>query len=271
MSFKEIFNKLGFKNANIVKKENSNFKLMDYDYILKIHNTPLIMFKEFNKSNQKEINKLSKRFWNYGRIPILFIKIKNEYIIYNSKLHYKNVWMRLDDDTIDEFNYFNLVSGEFFKKYENDFKGSSIADLLLNSFKELHTKLTKKGLTTDEIFNTLIILLFAKILIDKKILKQKIFYKLYNKSFEDIIAKKDDLNSFINYLNSRFGGDLFTPLCNISNSQLRGFHDFFKANRLIFKQNFKDFDFSAIPVELVCSLYENFNETMGIYYTPKCG
>ena len=63
------------------------------------------------------------------------VKIKDNYYVFNSK-NFNNgrAWMGLDEKNIDDFNYFNFVSGRFWEKYESEFRASgSVNDYMLKS------------------------------------------------------------------------------------------------------------------------------------------
>ena len=273
MSFDNIFNRLGYRKGNILKQCECDFEFRNCDYILFIHNLPIIIFKEFENPTESQINNICRDFWNYSKVPILMVKIKDNYYVFNSK-NFNNgrAWMGLDEKNIDDFNYFNFVSGRFWEKYESEFRASgSVNDYMLKNLKILHKKLTRKGLDSKSIFKLLIELIFVRFLVDKKIIKRDFIKKHYNESFEELILHKNKLNSFFKYLDSRFGGDLFCEidLC-ITNAHLKVFHDFFSSKDFTHDQTFFGdvYDFSIIPVEIICNLYENFNEDSGIYYTP---
>ena len=151
MSLDELYMKLKYNKEDIhIKGDSFNgfssrmskvIEKLDYDSIYFLNNEPIIIFKEFNslEENQEEIQKLSREFWNLGEIPILFIKLNNQYILYNAHIFDKdkdNIWKEFDiddEESLNEFEYLNLVSNKFWKDNEKDFEGKYKVDCYLLS------------------------------------------------------------------------------------------------------------------------------------------
>lgn len=151
MSLDELYMKLKYNKEDIhIKGDSFNgfssrmskvIEKLDYDSIYFLNNEPIIIFKEFNslEENQEEIQKLSREFWNLGEIPILFIKLNNQYILYNAHIFDKNkdnIWKEFDiddEESLNEFQYLNLVSNKFWKDNEKDFESKYKVDSYLLS------------------------------------------------------------------------------------------------------------------------------------------
>lgn len=261
---------------------------LDYDSIYFLNNEPTIIFKEFNslEENHDEIQKLSKDFWNLGEIPILFIKLNNQYILYNAHIFDKdkdNIWKEFsidDEESLKEFGYLNLISNKFWKDNEKDFDGKyKVDNYLLSNLNMAKKILLEKNLSFKSITSVIGRLILARYLIDRNILKRENFQKIYNKDFEDIILNKKELYSFFDFVKNKFNGDIFqvdeSELTEINNDHLKILSYLFKGNDLGNGQSvlFDVYDFSIIPIEFISNIYETFlssenKKNNGIYYTP---
>ena len=290
MSLEELFRKLNYEEKFIHNKGDCNHSFssrirniidkLDYDSIVFINNQPTIIFKEYKsiEENRDEINKLSKEFWNLSEIPILFIKLNNQYIIYNAHIFEKNsdnIWKRIsseDENSLKEFDYLNLASNEFWKKYNKEFDGKNKVDAsLMNNLQKAKNYLIKENLSIDTINNILGRLILCRFLLDRNILKRKDFKKLYDVSFENLILNKEKLYSFFELMKNKFNGNIFEitkrEYNEINTKHLSVINTLFKGDEL------DVYDFSIIPVELISNIYETLldsekRKNKGIYYTP---
>lgn len=260
---------------------------INYDAIYSINGKPIIIFKEFEsrENNEKDIENLHKDIWNLGETPILFIKLNNEYILYNTYIFNKEkneVWKEIsfdDDIFLEEFSYLNLKSGRFWKKYEEEFRDDKKVDIyLLRNLNYAKKILNEKCLEFETINNLIGKLILSRYLIDRDILKRKNFIKCYKKDFEDVIKNKKDLFNYFQYMKKRFNGDAFEitdqKAEKITSEHLKILSDMFKGNDLEVGQTvfFNVYDFSIIPIELLSAIYElflskNLRDEEGIYYT----
>lgn len=298
MSLDELYMKLKYNKEDIhIKGDSFNgfssrmskvIEKLDYDSIYFLNNEPIIIFKEFNslEENQEEIQKLSREFWNLGEIPILFIKLNNQYILYNAHIFDKNkdnIWKEFDiddEESLNEFEYLNLVSNKFWKDNEKDFESKYKVDSYLLSNLNMAKKiLLEKNLSFETITSVIGRLILSRYLIDRNILRRDNFQKIYNKDFEDIILNKDELYSFFDFVKDKFNGDIFQvnqkELNEITDEHLKILSYLFKGNDLGNGQSvlFDVYDFSIIPIEFISNIYETFLSTKnkrnkGIYYTP---
>ena len=298
MSLNGLYNKLNYNSADIYKKgelpaqfstrTNSILTDIDYDSIYFLNDEAMIMFKEFQslEENHAEINKLSRDFWNLGEIPILFVKLNNQYLLYNANLFDKNtnnIWKEIyfdNEELLNDFNYFNLISDSFWMKYKDDFDGKNKVDTyLLRNLNLARDRLLDKNLSFKSLNSLIARLIMSRCLIDKNILKRENFFKIYNMSFEDIILDKSSLYSFFDFLKNRFGGDLFyiddSEFDEVSPIHLKILNSLFKGEDLGSKQSvlFDVYDFSIIPPELISNIYESFlnnsnQRNSGICSTP---
>lgn len=298
MGFDELYARLNFIEKDIHRKGDFTDKFssriinvvdrLDYDSIYFVNDKPIIIFKEFHsfEENKKDIEKLYKDSWNLGEIPILFIKLQNEYILYNTYIFDKekdNIWkhISLDDEALlNDFSYLNFISNNFWKKYSKEFEGKKrVNDYLLSNLRLVKSKLIKDNLSFETINNIIIRLIFSRYLIDRHILKRSNFYKVYNCTFEELILDKNDLYSFFNFLKDKFNGDIFDisdkEYYEINKNHLKLLYNLFKGDNIESGQTvlFDVYDFSIIPVELISNIYETFlkeeiKKNNGIYYTP---
>lgn len=298
MSLDDLYKKLKYNNKDIhIKGDSFNgfssrmskiIEKLDYDSIYFLNNEPIIIFKEFNslEENQDEIRKLSRKFWNLCEIPILFIKLNDQYILYNAHIFNKdkdNIWKEFDiddEESLNEFGYLNLVSNKFWKDNKEDFKGKYKVDSYLLSNLDMAKKiLLEKNLSFETITSVIGRLILSRYLIDRNILKRNNFQKIYNKDFEDIILNKEELYSFFDFIKYKFNGDIFKAnqkeRKEITDEHLKVLSNLFKGTDLGNGQSvlFDVYDFSIIPIEFISNIYETFLSTNnkknnGIYYTP---
>jgi hypothetical protein len=298
MSLNKLYERLGLNENNGLHKRGkelpnypsrvkNSLKKIDYDAIYSVENKPLIIFKELRKSSglKKKIESLHRDIWNLNETPILFIKLNNEYWLFNSFIFDKKnneIWKKITrDDDLEEFSYLNIASGKLWTEYENDFDGKKrVQEYLLNNLRTAREILKGKGLEYTVINSLIGRLLFSRYLIDRNILKKENFKKIYEeKNFEDIIENKKELYKYFKYLKKRFNGDLFPITAaeekSVDSRHLKILSDMFKGHDLSSGQAvlFDIYDFSIIPIELISIIYETFldkkeKKSQGVFYTP---
>lgn len=273
--------------------------------------TPLIAF--IDNSKNISIGELHPEIWHF-QIPIVIIDDGNEYQIYNGQLLNKNRLLdeligpikqsELDKNTeIDIFSFWNLNSGQIWKKFINKFQENKIKKklytYLLENIEETIKILTagKNRIDSDDnriIANNLIgRLIFIRYLIDRNV---KLNYKYINdknarKDFENLILRKEKLYDFFSFLKSedKFNGNLFPFYENdvekekglVSDVHLGILQELFLGEKikdrdkkqLSFVSLFDIYNFNMIPVELISNIYERFIGKEGqkihnSFYTP---
>lgn len=244
-------------------------------------NEPLLLFFDYPEDE----GEIHKRCWNFNKAPVIFINSSTELKIYNSFAFDKNKQSLFELASIEEvenFSYWNIVSGQLWEEYKQEFSKNRRVDYkLLENIETARDILKELGLESS-IANKLIgRLIFIRYLIDRKI---KIGYInnskgfLTNSDLLSLILNKDAIYDFFEFLLHKFKGDLF-PLDSEKNSvqqdHLNVLHLLFSGGNLKSKQLslFDIFDFDIIPIELVSNIYEYFigkdkKEKNKAFYTP---
>lgn len=248
-----------------------------------IDNKPFILF--FNSPTNK-INKL-KEIWNFNESPIVMIcendvlEIYNgfEYITEKETLRYFGSHEKLND-----FSYFELVTGKTWEKYRKDFSYNNRIDYhLLNNIRSTRDLLITLSISPTLANSLLGKVIFVRYLIDRGV---KLDYDKKGKSrnwtnseFCELLTNKDKVIDFFNYLSSKFNGNLF-PISEIEMDSISD-NCLLVLKRLLSGEEissgqislFNFYDFSIIPVEFISNIYELFigqteQEKSRAYYTP---
>ncbi|MDR0913277.1 MAG: hypothetical protein LBM96_11880, partial [Methanobrevibacter sp.] len=200
----DSFSDFPFRIKNVIDN-------IDFDGIFFENNKPMIIFKEFDDRTcfENEIDSFYKIIWNLGEIPVLFIELDGEYLLYNTNIfdgEEVKIWKRilntdlidnnlintdLSDNnlnfvglnrdvefkknnsysSLDDFSYLNIKSGYLWNKYKKDFKkDNKVDDYLIRNLRAAKQRLLAEDLDFD-IINLLIgRLIFSRFLFDRDII-----------------------------------------------------------------------------------------------------
>jgi hypothetical protein len=248
-------------------------------------NKPLILFFE----NPENKTALHKAVWNFNETPIVVISENDTVTVYNGFIIDENTeLLKLlgGDDVLNDLNYFELVTGKTFEKYNEDFNYKNRVDYkLLSNIEETQKELCKTYHCSRTTANALLgKIIFIRYLIDRKIKlnfegKSK---EWTNSDFCNLLQDKNRVFSFFEYLHDKekgFNGDLFpidkkafdaipNEAFNLIKRLLEG--DEIKTGQ---KSLFQLYDFSILPIEFISNVYERFigkenQAEAGAYYTP---
>ena len=245
--------------------------------------TPFVFF--FN--NPTNLEQLEEQIWNFNQTPVVFINHSNQIHIRNGFSYIKTkkkkglAELANFDKDLNDFEYFKIVTGETWEKYQKQLKREQRVDYkLLHNVKTLRNQLTNQTENFSKIANNLIgRILFIRYLIDRKVRIQK---KLWtNEDLCKVLEKVETTYELFEYLQSKdnYNGDLFPLEDNerqiVTNAHLVKIIQLLKGTDLEKGQLslFDIYDFSIIPVELVSNVYEFFigkknQQSKGAYYTP---
>ena len=250
------------------------------DAFFNFDNKPLILFYDSPK-NAEDIH---KALWNFNESPIVIFAFDSKIEIFNgfTYLTEKSALQFIgNEDCLNDFNYFELVSGRTWEKYQTDLLYENRVDYqLLKNIKVARDILIDKDKLEASIANALIgKIIFVRYLIDRKV---KFGYNGENKylSNEDlcaILAEKENAVSFFKYLEKKFNGDMFLleeqEYQSITDSSFKTIIGLLSEDDLGNGQKslFKLYDFAIIPIEFISNVYESFignQEKDSAYYTP---
>lgn len=248
-------------------------------------NKPIILF--FDNPSNKE--KLLETIWNFNESPIAII-IENSLVeIYNGfKIGKDKKGLELlgGIDKLNDFSYFELVTGRTWEKYKDNLYYKNRVDYnLLENIKEIRHILVNKDVGRAKLINALLgKVIFARYLIDRKV-KINFDGKLRtwsNQDFCDLLDIPNQVQNFFEYLEDKekgFNGDLF-PISSAEYKQIKA-EDYSLIKGLLLGEDIKHnqpslfelYDFSIIPIEFISNIYELFigqenQKKEGAYYTP---
>lgn len=297
----EIFEDLGLNKNNglFITKENlweKNIsfpnrvkrlinKKIEPDAFFCFDNKPLILF--FN--NPKDKTKLHEAIWNFNECPIAIIIEKDIVEIFNGFKYLKDeksLEKLGDRDKLNDFKYFELVTGRTWERYEHYLNYKNRVDYhLLQNIKSARKILVDGNEKRAKLVNAILgKVIFVRYLIDRKV-KMKFDGKLRtwtNEEFCELLDAPQEIQQFFEYLDDKekgFNGDLF-PISADEYKQIKR-NDYRILKRLLLGVDiaenqpslFKLYDFSIIPIEFISNVYELFigqdnQKHEGAYYTP---
>ncbi len=249
-----------------------------------IDNKPFILFFE-NLGAQKK-SKL-KEIWNFNETPIVIVLEEDAVEIYNGFEYLTNKeTLKLfgNEDKLNDFKYFEIVTGKTWEKYQSDFDSKHRIDFhLLSNIKSARDILISQSLSSEHANSLIGKIIFVRYIIDRKIkldFEKKGKSRIWNNSeFCSILSDKNQVQKFFKYLKDKFNGDLFplskTDIESIPSECLTTLIDLLSGDNVGTGQKslFNLYDFSIIPVEFISNVYELFigvdeQEKQGAYYTP---
>ncbi len=248
-------------------------------------NKPLILFFE----NPENITALHKAIWNFNESPIVIISENDIVSVYNGFAIDENTGLLKllgGDDVLNDLNFFELVTGKTFEKYNKDFNYKGRVDnKLLENIEESRKELCNKYGCTSQIANALLgKIIFIRYLIDRSI---KLNFEgeskqWTNSEFCSLLEDKNRVFSFFEYLLDKekgFNGNLFpidqTCFNAIPNDAFSLIKRLLEGDEIKTGQRslFQLYDFSILPIEFISNVYEKFigkenQAEAGAYYTP---
>lgn len=244
---------------------------------------PFILFYE----NPSDKEKIFKAIWNLNEVPIVIIADHNTINIYNGFEYLKtksSLALIGSENLLNDFEYFKLVTGETWEKYEKQLSYKNRVDFkLLENIKDARELLISSCGLNNHTANALLgKSIFTRYLIDRKVRigfdSNSAPKEWTTKDFCQILSSKKNTFLFFKYLDDTFNGDLFEfeeSSNNISQNALNILIDLLNGVTLKTGQLslFDVFDFSIIPVEFISNVYELFigqeeQAESGAYYTP---
>jgi len=290
----KIFERLQFtkKNGLFITKENKWYNIFPKrieeffetencpDAFFCINEKPFILFYE----NPQDRNKLFKSIWNFNESPIVFIIENDNVEIYNGLKYLKEIFQLspINEDKIEDFSYFKLVTGKTWGNYQREFYYKNRVDYyLLENIKDARNILSNQGVDNGLANKLIGKTIFTRYLIDRKVkfgFGDKSKY-LTNKDFAKILENLEETKQFFSYLQKKFNGDLFSisesEYSDIDVNILEVLRELILGTKIdsMQKSLFDIYDFSIIPVEFISNVYELFigqteQASKGAYYTP---
>lgn len=269
--------------SRILRLLKKNELLSTLDAFFCFDNKPLILF--FNNPADKK--SLHQTIWNFNESPIAIIVENDAVEIFNG--------FAIDDNTkllkslggverLDDFTYFELVTGKTWEKYHNEISHRNRVDFrLLNNIEVAQKLLREQGLSQATANALLGKIIFIRYLIDRHVrlnYQEKEFWT--NSDLCECLSSVDKFVSFIQHIESRdtgFDGEVFciseAEFSTINQSALDILIRLLQSEELSTGQKslFDMYDFAILPIEFISNVYEKFigvekQDEEGAYYTP---
>lgn len=271
--------------SRIYRLLEKNELLKTLDAFFCFDNKPLILFFSLEDSNKKQ--ELHKTIWNFNESPIAIIVENNAVEIFNGFSIDENTKLLKSFGTADklnDFTYFELVTGKTWEKYQNDLNHKNRVDYkLLENIEVAQGLMINHGLS-QTLSNSLIgKIIFYRYLIDRKVrLNYQGKERWDNGDLCQCLSNKGDFLDFVRHLESRetgFNGDMFRIAPEdyklISQDALNILIRLLESEDLATGQRslFNLYDFSILPIEFISNMYEKFigvdkQNKESAYYTP---
>ena len=301
MDLQEIYDKLSFTDASLIRLSDKNWKkkvvlpsrvcrlleenelLRTLDAFFSFDNKPLILFFK----DPQDRKALHQAIWNFNESPIAIIVENNVVEIFNGFAidENKQLLKRLGgNETLNDFTYFELVTGKTWEKYNDDIDHKNRVDYrLLENIEAVQKRLKEKGLTQTTANALLGKVIFFRYLIDRNVRLNYQEKELWNN--EDLcncLSNRNDFVAFIRHIENKdsgFNGDLFriseSEFSTIDQDALDILIRLLRSEEISTGQQslFDMYDFSILPIEFISNMYEKFigkenQENEGAYYTP---
>ena len=303
MNLQEIYSRLQLTDDCLIKMSDTNwrskvslpsriYRLLEKNDLLKtldaffcFDNKPLILFFNLRDGNKKK--ELHKAIWNFNESPIAIIVENNAVEILNGFSIDENTKLLKSlgtADTLNDFTYFELVTGKTWEKYQDELSHKNRVDYkLLGNIETAQGLMIKHGIS-QTLANALIgKVIFYRYLIDRNV---KLNYQGKKRWTNDdlcaCLCRKDVFLAFVRHLEDKetgFNGDMFRigqdEWQQINQDVLNILIRLLKSEDLASGQQslFDIYDFSILPIEFISNVYEKFigvdkQDKESAYYTP---
>lgn len=276
-------NKVSFP-SRILRLLKKNDLLNTLDAFFYFDNKPLILFFDNPKVDKKELH---QAIWNFNESPIAII-IENDVVeIFNGFAINESTKLLQSlggDERLNDFTYFELVTGKTWEKYNDEISHKNRVDYrLLNNIGTAQELLKAQGVTQTTANALLGKIIFFRYLIDRHV---KLHYQgkdiWSNDDLCNCLRNVDDFKAFLRHIENKetgFNGDMFRiedeSLGTINQKSLNILIRLLQSDELATGQKslFDMYDFSILPIEFISNVYERFigkenQEKKGAYYTP---
>lgn len=301
MGLQEIYDKLSFTDDSLIQLSDKDWKkkvvlpsrvcrlleenefLRTLDAFFCFDNKPLILF--FKDPLDKKA--LHQAIWNFNESPIAIIVENNVVEIFNGFAidENKQLLKRLGgNETLNDFTYFELVTGKTWEKYNDDISYKNRVDYrLLENIEAIQKLLKEKGLTQTTANALLGKIIFFRYLIDRHVRLNYQEKELWsNDDLCNCLSNRNEFIAFIRHIENKdtgFNGDMFriseSEFDTIGQDALNVLIRLLRSDEISTGQQslFNIYDFSILPIEFISNMYEKFigkenQETEGAYYTP---
>lgn len=257
-------------------------------------NIPVVYFKRLGDEAPVTLARLHKQLWNYNRAPLLVAILPEEIRVLNcfapppmdqDPNAVLLAAIRLAGDAaerrrrLEPYSRLRLESSLLELDKRDPFARSQRVDrYLLRNLEQVRVKLQSSGLSPHTVNSLIGRSIFSRYLEDRGVLSASYLEKFGARQYVDVLAgSKDSTYELFDELAAKFNGDLFPvdaeELGQVEGGHLSALSAFLSSTDMLSGQSyFWAYDFGAIPIQLISSIYEEFLEHLrketGAYYTP---
>lgn len=258
----------------------------------------------FQPKTIQRIAKIQKNIWNQGKVSLLYVESSTEVRVYNcfakpisenkDTLEIENqiqlaAYSKNKQDLEELVTIFGKVAietGSFWKQeqYASQLKNQyRVNKTLITNFNTTRKQLSELGLTDKTIVHNLLLRSLFLLYLEDRGATTKAFYQNFDKnisSYFEILKNKKCTYQLYQKLDTHFNGNL-NPVTQeelklVTEEHLDVIRKCFWSEINTSDQlrlfDWRIFDFSIIPIELVSEIYEDFLSNQakdGAYYTPN--
>ena len=262
--------------------------------------TNLTVLFKFTESGDEPVADWQREVWNLGCAPLLWVVSPDGIDLYNGfgrpqlpGAEHKNRLHTFDHSTeqLDRLNDYAgrlaMETGRFWQEPTGVDRSTGVDRLLLRDLGTLESDLANAGLDHQEAQGLIGRIIFAKYLIDRKIVTAQHLRDVCGHcDLPDILRDRGATERLFAWLRERFNGDMFPKTLGAppESKYLRRVASFLRAEAPVGQMSLFPYRFDVIPVELISSIYERFvhsaaavdgeektqirPRTQGVYYTP---
>ncbi|MGN0186864.1 MAG: class I SAM-dependent DNA methyltransferase [Paludibacteraceae bacterium] len=275
-------NKVSFP-SRIMRLLKKNNLLRTMDAFFCFDNKPLILFFD----SPKDKKALHQAIWNFNESPIAIIIDNGVVEIFNGFAIDENTkLLRLlgGAEQLNDFTYFELVTGKTWGKYHDEINHRNRVDYrLLDNIETAQRLLKEQGVRQSTANALLGKIIFFRYLIDRKVsLHYQDKDQWSNDDLCNCLRNITDFKAFVQYIENKdtgFNGEMFcieeSEFAKVNQNALHILIRLLQSEELSTGQRslFDMYDFSILPIEFISNVYEKFigkenQKKKGAYYTP---
>ena len=234
-----------------------------------------VYFKYVDEPIDPTVAIWQRELWNRGFTPLLWVVSQQTIDLYNgfarprsqdSASEHLLKTFRAANNELEELDQragrLSMETGQFWQNIPEINRDTAVDRQLLRELRILEKILVESTLELDEIHGLIIRSVFAKYLVDRKILTPSMLDDICGQ--HDLSAVFDDRTAaqqLFRWLQNTFNGDMFPPSSGLfpNSGQLEKIGNFFRGeNQSTGQQSLFPYQFNVIPIEFISAIYEQF-------------
>lgn len=277
------------------------------DFIYFSGEIPSIYIKQvqnFQTETVQEIAKIQKSIWNQGKVSLLYVESLTEVRVYNcfaQPIYEKKDILEIEhkiqlasysknkkdlEELVTVFGKVAIETGTFWKqkRYASQLKNQfRVNKTLITNFNIARKQLSELNLTDNTIIHNLLLRSLFLLYLEDRGATTASFYQSFDpnsSSYFEILKDKKSTYQLYRKLDFHFNGNL-NPVTDkelevVTEEHLniikKCFWSEINTSQQLRLFDWRIFDFSIIPIELISEIYEDFLSNQakdGAYYTPN--